>query len=70
MKIICILASLLAAKSAYADVVLNEKIMKLALAGAELSSLAYEEDPPGDGFEHFGFYDAGKKYENANIRGV
>jgi hypothetical protein len=42
-----------------ADVVLNDKIMKLARAAAELSSLAYEEDPPGDGFEHFGFYDAG-----------
>jgi hypothetical protein len=45
--------------SALGDVVLSEKIMNLALAGAELSSLAYEEDPPGEGFEHFGFYDAG-----------
>lgn len=40
-----------------ADVVLNEKIMKLAKTSAELSALAYEEDPPGDGFQDFGFYD-------------
>ena len=41
------------------DVVLSEKIMNLALLSAELSSLAYEENPPGEGFEHFGFYDEG-----------
>ena len=41
------------------DVVLSEKIMNLALLSAELSSLAYEESPPGEGFEHFGFYDEG-----------
>lgn len=53
----CILVVMFAAKPANGDVVLSEKIMKLALTSAELSSLAYEEDPPGEGFEHFGFYD-------------
>jgi hypothetical protein len=43
-----------------ADVVLGKKIIDLALTCAELSSLAYEEDPPSDGFAHFGFYDDGK----------
>lgn len=43
-----------------ADVVLSEKIMKLALTSAELSNLAYEEDPPGEDFDYFGFYDEGR----------
>jgi hypothetical protein len=69
MKITRILAALLlAAKSAHADVVLNEKVMKLTIVSAELSMLAYQEDPPGDGFEHFGYYDEGKKYEEHRSR--
>eukprot|EP00429_Kryptoperidinium_foliaceum_P091483 CAMPEP_0176193272 /NCGR_PEP_ID=MMETSP0121_2-20121125/5400_1 /TAXON_ID=160619 /ORGANISM="Kryptoperidinium foliaceum, Strain CCMP 1326" /LENGTH=421 /DNA_ID=CAMNT_0017531983 /DNA_START=220 /DNA_END=1482 /DNA_ORIENTATION=+ len=40
------------------EVVLSEKVMKLALTSAELSSLAYEEDPPAPGnVSHFGFFD-------------
>jgi hypothetical protein len=41
-----------------ASVVLSEQIMKLSKTAAELSALAYEEDPPGEGYENFGFYDA------------
>jgi hypothetical protein len=40
------------------DVVLSERILKLSQTAAELSSLAYEEDPPGEAFGHFGFYDS------------
>lgn len=38
--------------------VLSEQIIKLSRTAAELSALAYEEDPPGAGYEDFGFYDA------------
>jgi hypothetical protein len=39
------------------DVVLSERVLKLSKTAAELSSLSYEEDPPGDAYSHFGFYD-------------
>jgi hypothetical protein len=38
-------------------VVLSERVLKLSLAAAELSSLAYEENPPGDAYQHFGYFD-------------
>jgi branched-subunit amino acid transport protein len=38
-------------------VVLSERVLKLSLAAAELSSLAYEENPPSGAFSHFGFFD-------------
>ena len=58
----CIVAAafvyLLYLESTYAaDVVLSEHILKLSKTSAELSSLAYEENPPGDIYSHFGFYD-------------
>lgn len=34
-----------------ADVVLDKKTMKLALTSAELSALAYEINPPSDGYD-------------------
>jgi hypothetical protein len=39
------------------SVVLSERILKLSLAAAELSSLAYEENPPSGAYRHFGFFD-------------
>ncbi len=39
-------------------VVLSERVLKLSLAAAELSSLAYEENPPGDAYQHFGYFDS------------
>jgi pimeloyl-ACP methyl ester carboxylesterase len=39
------------------DLVLNEKIMKLSKTAAELSALAYEEDPPSEAYDNFGFFD-------------
>ena len=42
-----------------ADLVLSERIMKLSRTAAELSALAYEEDPPPDPrFGLFGYYDS------------
>jgi hypothetical protein len=38
-------------------VVLSERILKLSVTAGELSSLAYEENPPGDAYNHFGFFD-------------
>ena len=38
--------------------VLSERVLKLSLAAAELSSLAYEENPPGDAYQHFGYFDS------------
>jgi hypothetical protein len=38
-------------------VVLSERVLKLSLAAAELSSLAYEKNPPGDAYQHFGYFD-------------
>jgi hypothetical protein len=52
------------------DVVLSEKVMKLALSSAELSSLAYEEDPPAEDFDHFGFYDEGKLHASRVSRNI
>eukprot|EP00549_Striatella_unipunctata_P026069 CAMPEP_0118710652 /NCGR_PEP_ID=MMETSP0800-20121206/23531_1 /TAXON_ID=210618 ORGANISM="Striatella unipunctata, Strain CCMP2910" /NCGR_SAMPLE_ID=MMETSP0800 /ASSEMBLY_ACC=CAM_ASM_000638 /LENGTH=459 /DNA_ID=CAMNT_0006614919 /DNA_START=215 /DNA_END=1591 /DNA_ORIENTATION=+ len=52
-----LLVALLAASTAVADVVLDEKIMNLSRQAAILSSLAYEEHPIGDAYDHFGFYD-------------
>ena len=42
------------------DLVLSERTMILSRTAAELSALAYEEDPPtgSDAYSHFGFYDA------------
>jgi hypothetical protein len=40
------------------ELVLSEKIIKLSKTAAELSALAYEENPPGNLFDHFGFFDA------------
>ena len=37
--------------AAMADVVLDKKTMKLALTSAELSALAYEINPPIDGYD-------------------
>ena len=39
-------------------VVLSERVLKLSLAAAKLSSLAYEENPPGDAYQHFGYFDS------------
>lgn len=36
---------------ASADVVLDKKTMKLALTSAQLSALAYEIDPPSEGYD-------------------
>lgn len=62
MKNIAVVATislLFVSSSVLGDVVLSEKIMGLALTAAELSNLAYEEDPPSGDFQHFGFYDEG-----------
>lgn len=40
-----------------ADVVLNKKLMKIALQAGNLSALAYEENPPGDEYQDFGYWD-------------
>jgi hypothetical protein len=45
------LAAFCLLSSALGDVVLSETIMNLALAAAKLSSLAIQEDPPGEGFD-------------------
>jgi hypothetical protein len=50
-------ASLLLLVRVNSDLVLTKKIMSLAATAAKLSSLAYEEDPPNEGFDNFGFYD-------------
>ena len=43
---------------ATADLVLSERIMRLSRTAAQLSALAYEEDPaPGSSFDYFGYYD-------------
>lgn len=44
-------------RMAAASLVLSERIMRLSKTAAELSALAYEEHPPGDAFDTFGFYD-------------
>lgn len=46
------------AKSVSASVVLSKEIMELAKTGAILSKLAYDEDPKGEEYGRFGFYDA------------
>jgi pimeloyl-ACP methyl ester carboxylesterase len=44
--------------SVTADLVLNEKIMKLSKIAAELSVLSYAEDPPNESaYDSFGFFD-------------
>jgi pimeloyl-ACP methyl ester carboxylesterase len=43
--------------SVTADLVLNEKIMKLSKIAADLSVLAYAEDPPNEAYDTFGFFD-------------
>jgi hypothetical protein len=48
---------LLSLQQASSDLVLTKKIMSLAATSAKLSSLAYQEDPPSEGFDSFGFYD-------------
>ena len=50
------------ARFALADLVLSQKVMKLALTGAELSSLAYRKDPSGDGYQNFYVYTDGACY--------
>jgi hypothetical protein len=47
----------LSLQQASSDLVLTKKIMSLAATSAKLSSLAYQEDPPSEGFDSFGFYD-------------
>ena len=44
---------------AAADVVLDKKTMKLALTSAELSALAYEIDPPSDGYDMLKYFNDG-----------
>lgn len=44
--------------SAAKELVLSERIMRLSKISAELSALAYHEDPLGNGYDSFGFYDA------------
>ena len=62
MKLLCaavtVSLTILPLASATMDLVLSERIMGLSKAAAELSALAYAEDPPGDAYDHFGFYDA------------
>jgi hypothetical protein len=53
-----IFASVSLSVNALDAVVLSERVLKLSLAAAELSSLAYEENPPGDAYQHFGFFDS------------
>lgn len=57
IRVASLLLLLLQHQQASADLVLTKKIMKLAATAAKLSSLAYEEDPPSEGFDSFGFYD-------------
>jgi hypothetical protein len=59
MKITLFLSLLLSAAFSKADVVLSEKIVNLAMISAQLSAIAYYENPPGDAFDSFGFYDEG-----------
>ena len=40
------------------DLVLSERIMRLSRTAAELSNLAYLEDPVPEAYDNFGFYDA------------
>lgn len=47
--------SLLATVSA--DLVLNERILQLTHISAQLSKLAYQEDPPSTAYDTFGFFD-------------
>jgi hypothetical protein len=49
---------------AMADVVLSEKMVHLAMLSAQLSSLAYDDDPSSDGYDLFEFFDEGKGYES------
>ena len=53
------LIGLCSLKEASGDVVLSKGIMKLAVHAAELSALAYEENPPTDEkiYDYFGFFD-------------
>jgi len=59
-SIVLVVAFLLAQHppAADADVVLSERIMQLSKSAAELSNLAYMEDPSPEAYENFGFYDA------------
>jgi len=57
MRILAVLL-VLTTTTVWADVVLSKKIMKMALEAAELSALAYEEDPPPPHVaDNFGFFD-------------
>jgi hypothetical protein len=49
---------------AMADVVLSEKMVHLAMLSAQLSSLAYEEDPSSEGYDLFEFFDEGKENQS------
>lgn len=54
-----ILTALVAVRvNALDAVVLSERVLKLSITAAELSSLAYEENPPGDAYQHFGYFDS------------
>jgi hypothetical protein len=58
MNIVFVSCLVMLTKLASADVVLNENIMNLALQSAELSALAYDEDPPGEEYDNFGYFDS------------
>ena len=57
----CVLGMQIASPS-FADLVLSRRIMNLALTGAELSSLAYQENPPRSGYQRFALFTDGTFY--------
>jgi hypothetical protein len=59
MNLLALVSAVLltASTTVTADVVLNENIMNLAQQAGNLSALAYKENPPGDEYENFGYFD-------------
>jgi len=55
---VLLLLLIMASVSAEKELVLSERIMRLSKISADLSTLAYQEDPPGSGYDSFAFYDA------------